>query len=326
MFDFSYKYTDHVLYLQNLAANIGVPIVNNTIWLPPAIGSGYIKVVVLANGLQVLINECILNTDMRFYRQATATPFYTLRFEQVSNIKNLTLSIGEESLQDHHAFYSGAFLTDSLSTLDYTANAGLEDRCINVYFTEDWFNNNSGVKTTDPFFTGYMSLKTAALSFEVLNIDYRELMEDVFFLEDDHLFYKTVVQNRVMMLMEKFLRTLYKKMADASQEKPATVTEINRLMQVEAILVNNLGVPPPTVSELAKIAMMSTTKLKIGFKKLYGLNPYEYYQKNRMFKARQLLTKKKCSVKETGRQLGFRNLSNFTIAYKKEFNTLPGKV
>ncbi len=326
MFDFSYKYTDHVQYLQNLAASIGVPIVNNTIWLPPAIGSGYIKVVALANGLQVLINECILNTDIRFYRQAIATPYYTLRFDQVSNIKNLTLSIGEDSLEDQHGFYSGAFLTDSLSTLDYTANAGLEDRCINVYFTEEWFNSNSGVKTTDPFFSRYMLLKTAAFSMEVLNIDYRELMEDIFFLTDDHLFYKTVVQNRVMLLMEKFLRTLYNKMTDPIQEKAGMLTEIRRLMQVEAILVNNFGVSPPAVSVLAKMAMMSTTKLKVGFKRLYGLNPYEYYQKNRMFKARQLLTKKRCSVKETGLQLGFRNLSNFTIAYKKEFNTLPGKV
>jgi AraC-like DNA-binding protein len=44
-----------------------------------------------------------------------------------------------------------------------------------------------------------------------------------------------------------------------------------------------------------------------------------------MLRARQLLRSKKYSVKEIGVALGFKNLSNFTIAYKKEFNVLPSE-
>lgn len=326
MFKFSYKYNDHEVYLQDFAAALAVPVINNTIWLPPAIGAGYVKMVVLANGLQVLINECVIHKDIHFFREATSAAAYTIRFDQVKNIKNLTIHIGEDSLEDKHAFYSGAFLTNSLTSLGYTANAGLEDRCVNIYFTEDWFNQYSGVKTSDYFFTKYLSLKTAAFSFEVLNIEYRELMEEIFSLPEDHAIYKTVLQNRVMLLLEKFLRNLYNKMMVTNIEKTFEQNDIKRLMQVEAVLTDNLGIPPPPVTELARMAMMRETKLKASFKKIYGLNPYEYYQKTRMFKARHLLTKRRFSVTETGRQLGFQNLSNFTIAYKKEFNMLPGKV
>ncbi|MDB5280727.1 MAG: transcriptional regulator, AraC family [Ferruginibacter sp.] len=325
MFQFSYKYNDHVVYLQNLADALGVPVINNTIWLPPPIGSGYIKVVVMANGLQVLINECTLNTDICFSREETTIAAYTIRFDQVRNMKKLTLEIGEDSLEEKNEFYSGAFLTNSLATLKYTTNAGLEDRCINIYFTEEWFNQFSGVKTNDYFFTQYLSLKTAAYTFEVLNIEYRELMEEIFFLQEDHPMYKTVLQNRVMLLLEKFLRSLYVKMTPSNSEKAVEEADIKKLMLAEAVLVNDLSTAPPSISDLAKIALMSETKLKASFKKLYGLNPYAYYQKTRMFKARLLITKRRFSVKETGRQLGFQNLSNFTIAYKKEFNTLPGK-
>jgi AraC-like DNA-binding protein len=100
---------------------------------------------------------------------------------------------------------------------------------------------------------------------------------------------------------------------------------LKRMMQVESILTSDLAVPPPTIPDFARIAMMSETKLKNVFKAVYGLSIYEYYQKNRMLRARQLLRSKKYSVKEIGAALGFKNLSNFTIAYKKEFNVLPSE-
>lgn len=323
MFTISYKYTDHATYLQNLADKLKVKNENNTIWLPPAIGSGYIKMIVMANGLQVLINECTINTDLRVVREPTDTQFYTLRFDQVSNMKTLSIKMEDELLEENHQFYSGAFLTNSLSDFEYTINAGTEDRCVNIYFTEEWFNKYSGVKSTDYFLTKYLSLKTAAFTFEVLNIDYRELMEEIFSLKEDHPIYKTVLQNRVMLLLEKFLRNLYNKMLHPVEEGGVEDGDIKRMMQVESVLVSNLSVAPPSLAELARIGMMSETKLKVVFKKIYGLTPYEYYQKNRMLKARQLLNKRKFSVKQIGMQLGFQNLSNFTIAYKKAFNILP---
>ena len=323
MFTISYKYTDHAIYLQNLADTLGVKNENNTIWLPPAIGNGYIKMVTLANGLQVLINECTLNTAIRFFRERASTTSYTLRFDQVRNMKNLSIKMDEDLLEEKNEFYSGAFLTNSLSDFEYTTNAGTEDRCVNIYFTEEWFNKYSGVKSTDYSLTKYLSLKTAAFTFEVLNIEYRELMEEIFSLKEEHPVYPAVLQNRVMLLLEKFLRTLYNKMLHPAEEGGVDESDIKSMMQVEAVLVSNLSVAPTPLNELARIGMMSETKLKVVFKKIYGLTPYEYYQKNRMLKARQLLNKRKFSVKEIGMQLGFQNLSNFTIAYKKAFNVLP---
>ena len=81
--------------------------------------------------------------------------------------------------------------------------------------------------------------------------------------------------------------------------------------------------PPPTFISLAKIALMSSTSLKTKFKKMYGTTVFEYFQSVRMQRARILLLTHKYSVKQIGHQLGYSNLSNFTIAFKKEFNQLP---
>ena len=148
-----------------------------------------------------------------------------------------------------------------------------------------------------------------------------------FEIKEDNPMQKVMLQNRVMLLLEKFLRSLYNRMGKVtSKHKVISDTAIKMMMHVESILVSNLSAPPPTIPMLARTAMMSETKLKNLFKTLYGLGLYEYYQKNRMLKARQLLRTKKYSVKEAGTALGFKNLSNFTIAYKKEFNRLPSEM
>ena len=327
MFTFSYKYCNHVDYLNDLAKYAGVAVINNTILLPAALGTGYVKVAELANGLQVLINECSIKEDVLFSRQPVIDESYTLRFDEVKNLKALTIQIDEDKLNEEGQVYSGAFLTNSLSDFSYTANAGTEDRCINIFFTAAWLKTHAGISSSDEAFKQYLSLKTATFNFEVLNYEYRALMEDIFEIKDDHPMQKVMLQNRVMLLLENFFRSLYNRMGrKESRQLAINDVAVKRMMQVESILVSNLSTPPPTIPALARTAMMSETKLKNLFKTVYGHSLYEYYQKNRMLKARQLLRSKKYSVKEAGMALGFKNLSNFTIAYKKEFNALPSEM
>ena len=323
MFVYKYKYSDHLSYLHEIARFSGVPVRDNRFELPPAIGTGYMKAVELANGLQVLINECVITTDVTFQREPAEHESYTLRFDEVKNLKALTLQIGDEKVSDESVVYSGAFLSNSLFGLTYTANAGVEDRCVNIYFTAKWLEENTGIKTSDEVFKKYFSLKTATLNFEILNLEYRSLMEDIFELDAAEPMQRVIMQNRVMLMLEKFLRSLYTRLKDGDTGMKVSEATLKQIIKVESILVSNLFVQPPTIPVLARTAMMSETKLKNVFKTVYGYNIYEYYQKNRMLKARQLLHSRKMSVKEVGMALGFKNLSNFTIAYKKEFNMLP---
>lgn len=151
-------------------------------------------------------------------------------------------------------------------------------------------------------------------------------MEEIFIIRDEQPMQKVVQQNRVMLLLEKFFKSLYDRVQSDSKGSGISDDSIRAMMQIESILVKDLSVLPPTIPALARTAMMSETKLKNLFKQVYGYNIYEYYQKCRMLKARQLLRGRKLSVKEIGIMLGFQNLSNFSIAFKKEFNMLPSDV
>jgi len=326
VFHFTYDYCDHKDYLNLLAKALGVPVKDNMLWLPPALGTGYIKVEKLANGLQVLFNECTLHQEFLFHRNQSDGNGYTLRFDEVRNLKALSVKIGDIVLEDSTPIYSGAFLSNSFSELEYVVNEDTESKSINIYFTNEWLNSYSGLKANGNFLKEALVAPGSAIHFEVLTLEYRELMEEIFELKPAHPVYQAVLQNRVMLLLEKFLRGLYLKLVDPSYSYGIAPDELKRMIQIEAILVKDLGVAPPSVSELARIAMMSETKLKYTFKRIYQHGLYEYYQKNRMLKARQLLVRKKNAVKEVGMQLGFKNLSNFTIAFKKEFNILPSQL
>ena len=80
------------------------------------------------------------------------------------------------------------------------------------------------------------------------------------------------------------------------------------------------------VLALARMAAISESKLKKDFKTMYGYPIYEYYQKARMQAAQDKLLTGKFSVKEVAMELGYSNLSNFTIAFKKEFGILPSQL
>ncbi|MES2850742.1 MAG: helix-turn-helix transcriptional regulator [Bacteroidota bacterium] len=326
MIEFSYDYCDHYDYLYILADFLRVPVTANTIWLPEHVGSGYVKVEKLTNGLQVLTNECVLNQDCFFKRNTAPGNHFTLRFDEVRNIKALSVKLGDLVLEDNTNIYSGAFLSNPLEPLEYLINSEIEDRCVNIYFTKEWFQKQFGIAADDAIWNSILPVDKPAIEFDVLGIDYRELMEDIFELKKEQPLYHAALQNRVMLLLEKFLRNAYNRVVGTSNETGASENDLKKMIQVEAILANAVGEAPPPVPELARIATMSETKLKALFKKIYDYNLYEYYQKNRMLKAKQLIATKKYSVKEVGSRLGFKNLSNFTIAFKKQFNKLPSEL
>jgi len=326
MLQFNYEYCDHLQYLQQLAAYVNIPLKNNTLWLPGEIGNGYIKAEQLANGLQVLINECVLHQDCLFRRNSAPGDHYTLRFDEVRNLTALSVKLGDTVIEDKTDIYSGALLSNSVKPLEYRINQGTEDRCVNIYFTKEWFNRNFGIDEKDVAWNAVLSVNTAVFYFDVLTIDYRELMEEIFELKKEQLLYSTALQNRVMLLLEKFLRTVYNRIQYPQTELAVSDADLKKMILVESILANAAGEAPPPVPELARIATMSETKLKTLFKKVYDYNLYEYYQKNRMLRARQLIASRKFSLKEVGSRLGYKNLSNFTIAFKKEFNKLPSEM
>jgi AraC-like DNA-binding protein len=138
------------------------------------------------------------------------------------------------------------------------------------------------------------------------------------------------LQNRILLLTEKFLSSFledgFSTKNVSARKMKAKQKDIAALKEVEDLLSGGQLDKFPSIEELSRTAMMSSTKLKTKFKSFYGMKLYEFYNRNRLEKAREMLQEGAHSVKEVGLEIGFTNLSNFAKAFKKEFGVLPNEM
>jgi AraC-like DNA-binding protein len=101
--------------------------------------------------------------------------------------------------------------------------------------------------------------------------------------------------------------------------------ELNKLRETWEYLLHNLD-NPGTLMDLSHTIGLNDFKLKKGFKQLYGVTIFEFLIQARMEKARQLLQETDMTVHAVAIAVGYKNISSFTVAYKKKFGLLPSEV
>jgi AraC-like DNA-binding protein len=326
LFQFDFSYTDYELLQNDLAQRLNVPVVNHKVVFPEAIATGSLTFVRLPNGIHVNVINCRFNQDWFLCRRKIKEEFYTLRFHELTIPDTLEIRIGKESLKESNTTRSIAYLTNTLADWAYLGARGTIYKGIDVLFNAKWLGDYLGVNHIDDVLTAYLSLQVENVHTEPLDSEYRRLIQEIMEVEDDNPMRLAIIQNRVMFLIERFFTRIYDRRKNSHFDIPLSKTDINRMMQVESALTRDIFEPAPTISQLAKMVSISESKLKKDFKLIYGLPVYEYFQKIRMQAAKDKLLSGEHSVKEVAMELGYSNLSNFTIAFKKEFGLLPSKL
>ena len=81
-----------------------------------------------------------------------------------------------------------------------------------------------------------------------------------------------------------------------------------------------------TTEQLSRMAGMNRTKLRWLFKRAHGVTMFEYRQALIMKSADEMLCQRNFTISEIGYRLGYRELSSFSIAYKRFYGHAPGEV
>ncbi|XOK64062.1 helix-turn-helix domain-containing protein [Paenibacillus elgii] len=79
-----------------------------------------------------------------------------------------------------------------------------------------------------------------------------------------------------------------------------------------------------SLNELSKLVCLNEYKLKKGFKEMFGQSVHAYVIDQRLEKARLLFEEKGISVSDAAFQVGYGNLSFFTLSFRKKFGVNPG--
>jgi AraC-like DNA-binding protein len=96
-----------------------------------------------------------------------------------------------------------------------------------------------------------------------------------------------------------------------------TLTSSNKIPQVELYLKSQLFVGFPKLEYLAKIHLISVSKLMRDFKKEHGTSPFLFFRNLQMEFASNHIKETGYSKKQLAMILGFSNPANFTSCYNK---------
>lgn len=326
MFSFeshSYHYPE---LLQEMGVALNTTVKDNRLNFPLQFANGYIQCIELPNGLQALISDYRLNDQYFIRRLKIAEEYYILRYEEIGIQDELTLKIDQDILKTSSDRHAGIYLTSSLFDVSYLGKKGSTLKGINIVFNKDWLAQNLHILDPDEVLAAYLNLKTRSYTIEPIDNEYRKYFTEIIQADPESPMYLATVQNRILLLIERFFSRLYEKSRSLLASPRISKHDVQQLMQVEAMLTKNVLSRPPTIEQLAQAATMSSAKLKKLFKEVYGTSIYAYYQKQRMSIARDLLLTGDYSVKEVGLSVGYTNLSNFAAAFRKEFDILPSEI
>lgn len=309
-----------------MAGAMGMPYQGEDfIILKPPAGDGIIKIIDLAPELQVLLADVEFGKYFFAKRQQSAERYYVLHFEDIYIKDTAAFSVDGEVLEKKQTRHSVVRLTSNMFTNTEEVSAHTRVKAVKVFFSEAWLKKYLGLQENVDGLQKYVSLKTSSFDIEPLDAEYLSLMDELWNAKKDDPLQNIFLQNRVTLLIERFFSRLAVKMKGHDDGHDMPEEDIQKLMQVERLLVKDLSEPPPTIDTLAKMAAISATKLKRNFKELYGTGIYTYYQTVRLQKAKEMLLSRRYSVKQTAEAIGFHNTANFSTAFKKQFKTLPSQ-
>jgi len=310
-----------------MAAVTGMPYNGEDyIYLTPPVGTGIIKILSIAEELQVLMADATFFRNLLAKRERNENRYYILHFDDVYISDTATFVVDGEILKKNQTRHSVVRLTSNVFSNTEQVSANTPFKTIKIFFSEAWLKRYMGLAADTDFLQKYIALKTESFDIEQLDGEYLKLMDDLWSAPKDDPLQNMFLQNRVTLLIERFFTRLYGKINLLEGKFDLSSDVINHLITIEKQLVQDFSTSPPTIDQFSKMVSMSSTKLKKSFKAMYGDSIYAYYQKQRLQKANELLTSGRYNVKQTAAAVGYNNVSNFSSAYKKQFEKAPGAV
>jgi AraC-like DNA-binding protein len=311
---FNLSHNNYQTLLQTIARQLKVQVENNAVIIPPETGEGIIKVIQLPNGLQILM------VKIRFHKAAMIQSGNTNHGDYVLNFDEAEMPGQTESTEK--AISSFVRLTGSSFKHLETLKKNSSVQYLKILFSKEWLSNYIGLREKMSMFEKFIPVKSDAAEKEKLNEEYRRIINELWSVNDNDPLQNILYNNRILLLIEQFFTKMHAEMLSTKGKYKLTADDILKLKKVEAVL-NAPGKNTPAIEALAKKSSMTKAKLAHAFKQVYGTSIYNYYQNQRMQKAHELLSTKKFSVKEVSEKLGYTNLSNFVLAFTKQFDTSP---
>ena len=323
MFVFSHQYNNYKDLVEALARQMNTTVKDGWLFFPPRYAKGYVRYLQLPSGMDVNIINCTITDEWLLERKPATEEYYSLRFDAITIPQSFSVTMGNEVVEKQQERVAVAYLTNSLTNWNYKATAGTSIKGVNILISRERLAKLLGLELFEHILPAYEALKSRSFTMQPLDAYYEELMNEVLNEDTDTPFPKLYLYNRVQQMIERFFNQILVKVSMADVETHFKPDDIQVVMEIEKEMTQDFNHKAPSINQLSRRAAMSATKFKNLFKSIYGKPVYEYYQHKRMQTALRLIRSGKHNVRQVGALVGYRNVGNFSTAFKKQFNASP---
>jgi AraC-like DNA-binding protein len=329
MIRYSFQLKDFRNWLNGFGRLLQAPVIDGRIDIPPNLGEGWLFASNIRSGISYVVMNFSLKEDLVLQRKKSTPIGLSLFFNQVNVNDFFSIREPLNFISDKTPHRSNIFFSSTNYELEVSWSPDSRLKRVGIFF-EPALINKAIKKNILRDLLLYTDNRLQNINKEPIGFEYRQLLDDLFHSDRNSPVHHLVLHNRVMLLTEKFLHSFLNRapipitsVHKATKEKDKDITA---LKDVERMLRDPRNNKFPSIEQLSRTAMMSPTKLKAKFKKVYGMKLYEFFNRNRLEKAKEMLKTGEYSVKQVGVAIGFSNLSNFAKAFRKEFGILPKEI
>ncbi|OMQ10473.1 AraC family transcriptional regulator [[Flexibacter] sp. ATCC 35103] len=164
------------------------------------------------------------------------------------------------------------------------------------------------------------SSKNTIIRFDRMSDESYHLIEELQRFKPGGPVYDLNIRGTVHLLLSNF----FKKMS-ATRIIIQTVNKLDleRIIETQMFLINNIEESFPSIETMALKANMSESKFKNLFKKITGKTPNTFFMENKLLEAKKLLEENQLSVSQISDKLSFTNNSYFASKFKAHFGLSP---
>lgn len=302
---------------------MGVNVKNYFLVLPELTADGFCYADSVDRSFSYVLMHANLKENCTIHRISNNQMGLVIFFNQIKVSDHIGIKSKHEEIKDYEIKdRNNIFISSSNTELELLYTAGTNIKRLGIYLTPQWIAEHfdANTKLQLELLTGKALKQVNKIQ---INKEVKEKLNLIFETDLMNDAEKLILKSRVILLIEYFFSTFLNDSLEIRNKKLIPDEDINRLKNIEKILTAGDTDKFPSITMLARLAHMSGTKLKQRFKQVYGYRLYEYYNKQRLHKAKEMM-EEGMSPKEAGYAIGFNDVSNFTKAFKKEYGYTPG--
>lgn len=320
MIMYSFRLENYEQWLADFAVALNTSVKDHLLTIPSGIGKGFVTVRTINPNLSYAIMNFKLETDLVLNREAGGAKGFSLSFNQVEVSNEVQVGLHQQIVTDKRPFRNDIFLSDNRDSLYIKISAGSSVRRLVIFATHEIAGHYLPTEIVDKL-ESFARENSLSDNPYFVSLPHRDTLKDVFELRENDPLSQIRKLGHIIHLTEKFLYSFLRQ-EQAVLPRAVKKSDLDSMQHIEQILSGRLE-GFPSLESLAHEVFMSTSKLKNLFKQVYGFTLYDYYNKSRLQRAKEMLLSGQCSIKQAGSEIGFSNLSHFAKAFRKEFGLLP---